>query len=738
MGGREGLALSTDPGETAILMKPSRRIIEAIFFGAASLADANDRREYLRAACGGDAQLLAAVEEMLAAQDDAERFFAKGASGSESPAPGGGEALPDFDERLGERIGRYKLLQKIGEGGWGAIYLAEQEEPVHRRVALKIIKLGMDTRSVIARFEAERQTLALMDHPNIARVLDAGATARGRPFFVMELVNGVKITEFCDANTLGLRQRLELFVQVCHAVQHAHLKGIIHRDLKPSNILVTMADGVPTPKVIDFGIAKAMGGKLADQTVFMAPDQLMGTPAYMSPEQAELSGLDVDTRSDIYSLGALLYELMTGATPFDGRELMSSGVDKMRHVLRETEPPRPSAKLAALPAADLQSAAEHRRTEPVKLISQLTEDLDWIVLKTLEKDRDRRYQTANGLAADVERYLANEPVLARPPSRSYRLKKLVRRNKTAFVAGTWVALALAAGLAASAVMYSRAENARARETELRLHMESRDKLTQAVVLVRQGDYKGAAKLLGDLKVPPTSPTLDGISALRSVGGWLAAQSRWRESADRYSTLLQINKIDNLETVTTDYQGYGAVLGECGDLPGYERFRQNAVARFSGLTNAVYAGRILTACLLPPVTSNTLAMLQPFGTTMEQWTSTLSTNDFTGWAPVPICLWKYRQGDYDATLRYCQRGMLLPVNGSAYIAELHAIAAMAYHQRGQEAEAQAELAEAGHVLQTSLKYRMQHGGHRIGYWPDWVMADNLQREATSLIQPKPPN
>jgi hypothetical protein len=565
-------------------------------------------------------------------------------------------------------------------------------------------------------------------------------------------VNGTRITEFCDANTLDLRQRLELFIQVCRAVQHAHLKGIIHRDLKPTNILVTTADGVPTPKVIDFGIAKAIGGKLADQTIFVASDQLMGTPAYMSPEQAELSGRDVDTRSDIYSLGALLYELMTGATPFNGKELMSSGVDTMRLTLRETEPPRPSARLAALPAAERQSAAEHRRTDPAKLVSQLTEDLDWIVLKALEKDRDRRYQTANGLAADVERYLANEPVMARPPSQFYRLKKLVRRNKTVFVAGMWVTLALAAGLAVSAIMYSKAEDAKARADkakamagELSRHVESsekliasRDKLTQAAILVREGDFKGADKLLEALQVPTLKPTLDGNSALRSIAAWHAGQGHWRPAADRLSTLIQIDHIDNLDVASWDYEGYGALLLKSGDVAGFERSRENAIARFSGLTNGTYAGRILTACLLPPVTLDTLTKLQPMGTTMENWTATLSTNDFTSMALAPICLWKYRQGDYDAAILYCQLGMHKPINGSAFETDLHSIMAMAYAQCGQDDKARDEMAKARHIIQSSFKYRLQHGSHYVGYWPDWIVAEILQSEAAALIEPENKN
>src|SRR3989442_9154131 len=334
--------------------------------------------------------------------------------------------------------------------------MAEQTEPVQRRVALKVIKLGMDTKQVVARFEAERQALAMMDHPNIAKVLDAGTTETGRPYFVMELVRGIKITDYCDQNNLSTRERLDLFIKVCHAIQHAHQKGIIHRDIKPSNILVTLHDGVPVPKVIDFGIAKATEGRLTEATVYTQLHQFIGTPAYMSPEQAEMSGLDIDTRSDIYSLGVLLYELLAGSTPFDPKELLSQGIDAMRKTIREREPVRPSTRLATLKGEDGTTTAKSRSAEVPQLIHQLKGDLDWIVMKCPEKDRARRYETANGLAMDLKRHLNNEPVMARPPRTAYQFQKLVRRNKVAFAAGAAVAAALIIGVVVSTLQAVRA------------------------------------------------------------------------------------------------------------------------------------------------------------------------------------------------------------------------------------------------------------------------------------------
>ncbi len=432
--------------------------IEQIFCSALDEPDPSTRQAFVREACGSDVELRSHVESLLDAHVRADGFLEPLVLG---PGDTVASTPPDapLSEILGKTIGRYKIIERIGEGGFGVVYLAEQTKPVRRRVALKIIKLGMDTEQVIARFETERQALAMMDHPSIAKVLDAGATESGRPYFVMELVKGVPITKYCDNNRLSIADRLGLFQAVCDAAQHAHLKGIIHRDIKPSNVLVALADDKPIPKVIDFGVAKATSQRLTEKTFYTGFGEFVGTPEYMSPDQASISGMDVDTRTDIYSLGVLLYELLTGKTPFDPQALRQASFTEMQRVIREVDPAKPSTRVSLL-TDELPTIASRRRIEHAGLARALRGDLDWIVAKAMEKDRVRRYQTASELANDIRRHLKHEPVLAGPPGIIYKSSKFVRRNRIAVIASLLVAAALLLGTALATVGFVQATTAR--------------------------------------------------------------------------------------------------------------------------------------------------------------------------------------------------------------------------------------------------------------------------------------
>jgi serine/threonine protein kinase/formylglycine-generating enzyme required for sulfatase activity/dienelactone hydrolase len=456
-----------------MLKKPTD--IKLILAEASEKPTIEERSAYLARVCGDDVCLRQEVESLLQMEDKVGDFL-------ESPILDPAIILDEspLAESPGTVIDRYKLLEKIGEGGMAVVYMAEQQEPIRRKVALKIIKLGMDTKSVIARFEAERQALAMMDHPNIAKVLDAGATDTGRPYFVMELVQGISVTEYCDFNKLGTNERLALFIQVCNAVHHAHQKGIIHRDIKPSNVMVSLHDGVPVPKVIDFGIAKATKQRLTEKTLFTRYAHIIGTPAYMSPEQAQTGGLDVDTRTDIYSLGVLLYELLTGTTPFDAETLQEAGYAEIERIIRETDPPKPSTRLRSL-GQEVVDVARRRQTNSEALRKLIRGDLDWIVMKCLEKDRTRRYETTHGLAEDIDRHLKNEPILARSPGVVYRLHKFMRRHQSR-IAVAAVVIVLLAGLVLTAVMYWR---------DSKLQWAKGEALPKVIELVKERDYPAA-------------------------------------------------------------------------------------------------------------------------------------------------------------------------------------------------------------------------------------------------------
>jgi serine/threonine protein kinase/tetratricopeptide (TPR) repeat protein len=722
---------------------------KAVFCEALEITDPAQRRQFLDQACGADKALREGVERLLALSQSAGDFFSECRPALEAAAADADSARVPLEIKSAleaepcqsSRIGPYKLLQKLGEGGCGVVYMAEQEQPIRRRVALKIIKLGMDTRNVIARFEAERQALALMDHPNIARVLDAGATETGRPYFVMELVYGVKITDYCDQNRLSMQERLELFVQVCNAIQHAHQKGIIHRDLKPSNIMVTMHDGVPVPKVIDFGIAKATEQRLTDKTLFTSYAQLMGTPAYMSPEQMELSGLNLDTRSDIYSLGVLLYELLTGRTPFDTAGLLKLGVDELRRTLREQEPLSPSAKLKTLNIEELAKTARRHQVEAPRLVSQLRGDLDWIVLKCLEKDRTRRYATANGLAMEIDRYLHEETVVARPPSQLYRLQKLVRRNRIVFLFGAAAVAFLLLGTIFSTLMFFKEREARTSEARLRREAELREKASHVAMLVTQRRFEEADKLVAGL--PLIKPSIEVASELRALGDWHATKGRWPQAAERFGSLAKVNQLDDPDVTSLDQLRLTAALLEAGDRHGYEQWRQSLVARFTPPATSL-SPSIMKACLLLRAESNLLQWLAAASEVNTIRNGSVArirptARQAVAWSDAKVLL-EYRRGDFAETTH--QRFLADNAPRLATFALIQTMAAwqlkdywgaMITWTKGYAlVQAGARQGQVTLTVATQVFPGISEPDYLRASWYDWAVADLLLRECDEMI------
>ncbi len=708
-------------------MDYAKSIERVLFEAAAGIADPAERAAFLDRACHGDPELRGQLEKLLALQDDAEDFFDIPAV--KMPAGVDKIAILEGEEGVTARqsaelaasgacIGRYRLLQRMGEGGHGVVYRAEQLEPVRREVALKVIRLGMDTENVIARFELERRALAMMDHPNIARVLDAGTTSTGRPFFVMELVDGEKITDFCESAGLALRARLGLFVQACQAIQHAHQKGVIHRDIKPSNVLVREHDGVPVPKVIDFGIAKATAGGEDGKATMTQRGQFLGTPAYMSPEQAGGGG-DVDTRSDIYGLGALLYELVGGRPPFDPQRLTDAGPEATRRILHEEDPPPPSANSGKAKAGDL----------------------DWIVMKAMAKERQRRYETANGLAEDVRRYLNDEPVKARPPSRSYRWGKLVRRNKGTVLA-TGIAIAgLLGGLGVSTGLYFREKEARANEAVLRQAAEHRGLVSQAAVAIGYGNMQEADRLLSLVPVEKTPSSLEAAQSFRAVGDWHLGEGRMEQTAERYASLARaisgVDPSDN-DSISRNLLPAAAALVFTGDVEEYERIRTLALSRFSETTHPVVAEQVLKACLLLPADREVLDRLRPLervvSGAVDDKTSAVARNQhLAAWSCFALALAGYRSGDDAAAMTWANRSIAIPRENPARLASVQAVLAMIEHRGGRPGNARAFLnLAAAPVMEKTGAGTIPRGGNDEGFWYDWVNARILHREAAAMI------
>ena len=718
-----------------------RKLASTIFDGALELPE-EERAAYIERVCSGHNALRQRVEALMRAHKAAGLFMEHSAVAPMTQA----EILAMRDQS-GERIGRYKLMQQIGEGGCGLVYLAEQEEPIRRRVALKIIKPGMDTRQVIARFEAERQALALLDHPNIAKIYDAGATETGRPYFVMELVDGLRITDHCDRNQLTTSQREELFVQVCQGIQHAHQRGVIHRDLKPTNVLVATVDGAAVPKVIDFGIAKATGNqRLTDKTLFTSFEQFIGTPTYMSPEQAGRGRQEVDTRTDIYSLGVLLYELLAGQTPFDEAKLKHAPLDEVMTTIREHEPARPSTRLFTSKPEAKTRIARDRQIDPIKLAHELRGDLDWIVMKAMEKDRARRYATAGGLADDVKRHLRQEAVMARPPGILYRFQKVAGRNRKLLTGIVMTMTALLVGLgftwgwlkhreARRQIVMEEASNIR-----LRQEVDAEANLARAAELVRSQDYAAAENLLNSIseELVKDDSRLPGIR--RTLGWHHAFQNRWLPAASNLNDLVQFDRrARNLEAASIDALYCLPILIETGDTNIVETFRRNALSDFSSASEPPVITRLYRICLLSPSSSDVIAQLDRL---QEPQINAVRDNANVDdhWYCFNAGLLDYRRGNYTNAARACRRS--LGYANATYMSRVFAqiLLAMSNFQLGRTNEANVELA----YVRETVDQNFRDGAHALAgtaaqptTFFDWEAARVLLREAVGLVGNTPP-
>ena len=698
------------------------------------------RAAYLAQICGDDTRLRARVEELLQASNDAGRFLE-------------GEA-PAVYEGPGSQIGPYKLLEQIGEGGFGLVFMAEQTSPVRRRVALKVLKPGMDTRRVVARFEAERQALAMMDDVHIARVLDGGETASGRPYFVMELVCGAPITDFCDQHSLAVRERLRLLLSICQAVEHAHLKGIIHRDLKPSNILVTLRDGEPLVKVIDFGIAKALGEPLTEKTLFTGFSQMVGTPRYMSPEQVDNGGLDIDTRTDIYALGVLLYELLTGTTPLDEKRVRTAGYEEVCRLIREEEPPAPSTRVATLGQAAT-TFSSLRGSDPVRLGKLFRGELDWIALKALDKDRNRRYKTASAFAADVQHYLADEPVLACPPSKWYRFRKFARRHTAGLVASVAVLVAVLAGLAGLATSNALIRREQSRTQDEKERAEEAEKLAE-----QQAD-----QIRRDLS------NLTAANALADRGRWYASVTRWDDAYAAFTRAIELRPdhaalraergdllalLGLLDLAAADfweemklrqpdgpfrYFLHALLRLDAGDTEGYRLVRSRMVERFGGTTNPTFASELMRASLLGPDPEG-----DPIGD-VERCEVLLADSPQSRYRLQLLGISQYRAGRYEEAVERLRASLDAPADSS--VQQLaYSVLAMARHKLGQAAEARQALDTAAQAIDGWNQQRYEANGgnwvmHRgaASVWPvawwEWLECQWYYREAKQLIDGQPP-
>ena len=716
-------------------------IDNAIFETALQIPDPSQRREFLERTYQGDSQGREDMEDLLKMAGTSSAFFLEGRLRTaelaqqvidDFPDDGlpGEEPSPEpssSGEREGARIGRYTLVRKIGEGGGGEIFEAVQDGMV-RPVALKIIRSGMDTESVVSRFEVERQTLEIMDHPNIARVLDAGKTSRGRPYFVMELVHGSRITALCETEQLDIRARLELFLKVCQAIQHAHQKGIVHRDIKPSNILVDNIDGTFVPKVIDFGIAKAMQDPSRGRAGITQIGQFIGTPAYMSPEQIDMGGMDIDTRADIYSLGALLYQLLAGRPPFDTEKLLERGVTEMRRALMEDHPPRPS-EVVRIPAEEGKGNALPGPRD--KWANSLRGEPDWIVFKAMEKERNRRYQTANSLAMDIRRYLRNEPVIARKPSRSYFLRKFVQRNRAACVLGVAMLLSLLAGLGTTTILYFREKAALAEQARLQGQVQARANVSRAVILLSEGNTEEADRLLRKDPLESIDASPEAASVFRSLGRWNAALGRWPQAAKCFRLMNEANRLGDPSRIAegTDLLMAAPSYLEAGDKKAYEDFRADILDRYLPLPSAIEAEHLLKVCLLLPADKRSLERLESYAVACRENAAGKSgSRGLPEWNALSLSLFHYRRGEYEDAIREAVKCIGIKDRAGSRTAAARCVLAMARFKIGGVEEARSQLEKAKVETQRVESLIDESGSPPIGTWFAWSVVRILIREA----------
>ena len=732
-------------------MTESGEIEEMMLRASAEFADPDERTRFLDWTCRGDEALRTRLDKLWAIQGDSERFFDFKPFEIDAPAL---TEIPDMIDDSGEiglRIGRYRLIRRLGEGGCGVVYQAEQETPVKRQVALKLVRMGLDHEQVIARFEMERQALAMMDHPGIARVLDAGATPTGRPFFVMQWVTGEPITEFCEKNRLSIRQRLELFIRICHAIQHAHQKGVIHRDIKPSNVLASFHDGVPLPKVIDFGIAKANGGGLPDPDG--EQEVILGTPNYMSPEQGLRGGLDVDTRTDIFSLGVLLCEILTGKTPFGAAETLTLHNADLPHAIAKRQPKTPSAILNECPPAELSKLAAARRCKPRDLVRLVRGDLDAIVMMCLQTSRQYRYDTASGLATDIQRHLDDKLVAARTSGRRDLLVKLLRRNRLAFAVGGVAFFTLASGFGTSTWLFfreaeARREQARLRseaeaastvETKLRAQAEAREASAQAAVNLSYGKIEEADQLLAAIPTDMAPSSLEAANAYRQLGNWHRKAGRIQQAAERFTSLAgSISAVDrsDLYQISGDLLPAATATCEVGDWPRYEQVRRVALERFGTTKNPVVAEQIIKACTLRPADPATMAKIASLAAFLESSIKPDGGNgamdDGAAWQCYSLALWHHRCGDPAQTIHWGEWSLQRSMASESRVACVRLLLAMARHQLGEAEEAHKLLADAAKPLRTLMDATSGKWADDSSLWVDWTNAHILLKEAEAMI------